>query len=564
MSVKQFLLTVLFLCLPALPIPGAGGNAAAPVTESTGIGVTVTVKDLLQQARRHKENDPKKFLELSKRALELLANSPDGTKPLKAKVLYAVSEAYAAMKDYEQAYRYYKLFKAQDDRTFNEITGSEMAKMQASYEIQNKETRIEVLEEREKFQKSELLRQQSLVRFYWALGILIVVILVVNFFLFRRKQQTETAYRESEEKYRQLVERANDGIALFRDGLCLYSNPILTELLGYKREEAMGASFEKFVMPEERERIKKFYQMHADGQKGPSHYESRLQHKEGDIIDVEINAGIIRYEKRPAIMLFIRDISERKLLEEERLKREKLESIGILAGGIAHDFNNLLGVILGYLDLLRHSLPLEAKERETFDKIEEATLKAEELARQFITFSKGGVPTKREASVKRLIQQAVERAVASPNLELPVENYQFKTNLPSDPLCCHCDPEQIKQSVSNLLVNSMEAMPSGGDISVDVEYAHITPDDIPELVEGNYIKIEVTDRGEGIQKGNLFKVFDPYFSTKKRVSQRGLGLGLSIVYSIVKRHKGHIQIESEPGAGTTTTVYVPAMEHHPS
>jgi signal transduction histidine kinase len=218
--------------------------------------------------------------------------------------------------------------------------------------------------------------------------------------------------------------------------------------------------------------------------------------------------------------------------------------------------------------MMKHNFDPHDAISETLQKIEDAALRAEELTRQFLTFSKGGQPEKRDASIKRIIQQASERAfnyvdnlMAGKGKEKP--EFELFINITPDLPPFQCDWEQITQCMGNLLVNAVEALREKGTIIVDVETAAVTPDDVPELPKGDYIKVSVTDSGTGIEKENLFKVFDPYFSTKTRVSQKGLGLGLSIVYSIIKKHGGHVELYSEIDIGTTVMLYLPVKPEEP-
>lgn len=313
-----------------------------------------------------------------------------------------------------------------------------------------------------------------------------------------------------------------------------------------------------------------------EGEKGAEAYETVLVHKDGTRIEVEINADSIPYENRLADLVFIRDIRGQKQLEEERLKRSKLESIGMLAGGIAHDFNNILGVILGYIDLGKLGLSPGSPHSDKLSKAEQAIMKARDLAQQFLTFSEGGAPVKRVTSIREIVEKGVEDALDHPELNLKNINHQLgrdlKIDIPVDLWRVNCDPDQIKQVISNLVINAVEAMHAklipavsgssdtgraGELIVITSENAMVESQEIGYLQAGKYIRLSVRDQGEGIKKEDLSKIFDPYFSTRQRFSQKGLGLGLTIVYSIVKRHDGHIEVTSQMGKGTTVTLYLP-------
>jgi signal transduction histidine kinase len=248
-----------------------------------------------------------------------------------------------------------------------------------------------------------------------------------------------------------------------------------------------------------------------------------------------------------------RDISERKNMEAELLKVRKLESIGILAGGIAHDFNNLLMTILGNISLAKYLENKNLNQEKIIKVLEEAetaSMRASELTKLLITFSKGGVPVKRAVSISDLIKNAVSFALndadVTCNLMIPVDLWPVEV-----------DEGQLKWVINNVVCNAQEATPAGGIISVMAQNITVSENEGFSLKNGRYVKISIKDTGVGILKENLVKIFDPYFTTKEMSSQKGIGLGLSICYSIIKSHDGTIAVESEIGVGTTVDIYLP-------
>ncbi|MCP4216001.1 MAG: tetratricopeptide repeat protein [bacterium] len=482
-----------------------------------------------------------------------------------------LSDTYAQLRDYESAYRYHLSFKALSDELFNRDNQAKIADIQAKYEIEKREREIKLLKEKESMQFRELDKQLNLNRFYIFTGLVVLLLAFVTFMLYRSKNKAEKTIRHSEEKYRKLVERANDGIAITQGARFRYVNPVLPAMLGYTREELTGMPIVRIVAPEEKIRIKQYYARRMKGEYSPQKYETILIHKDGRKIIASINAGIIFYENRPAAMVIMHDITEQKRSEADRLRKSKLKSIGLLAGGIAHDFNNLLAVILGYLDMVKGCLSPDDHIHKMVTKIEKNALKAKDLAQQFLTFSEGGMPFKKIVSLSPIIKEAVIISHA-PDIKhnLKLQDSLFDIN---------CDPLQFKQVCVSLLVNGNEAMGTGttpdatgappahigdssprahkGEMLIFAENTSVPAGNPHALNEGDYVRLSVKDQGGGISKENLPRIFDPYFSTKKRVSQQGLGLGLSIVYSIVKKHKGHIEVESKEGEGTTVTVLLP-------
>ncbi len=247
-------------------------------------------------------------------------------------------------------------------------------------------------------------------------------------------------------------------------------------------------------------------------------------------------------------------LSEARSLEQELINAKKLEAIGILAGGIAHDFNNLLFVILGNISMARMKLAPEDAATKHLDGASTACLRAKDLTQKFITFSSGGGPARDRVNVRELVEDVVSLALSGSN---------FGSNLrfPEDLWLAEIDEQEMRQALTGIIVNSKEAMPRGGEIRVRAENVEIGADgDKPPngLMEGRYVRIRIEDSGVGIPQENLDKIFDPYFSTKYRGSQKGMGFGLAIAHSVVKRHNGHIKVESGSGEGTTVSILIPA------
>jgi len=244
----------------------------------------------------------------------------------------------------------------------------------------------------------------------------------------------------------------------------------------------------------------------------------------------------------------IADITERKRMETELLKVQKLESIGILAGGIAHDFNNLITAILGNISLAA-SEARATNQWEMLELLEEsqkASLRARDLTKQLLTFSKGGAPVKQIISIGTLLEETTTFALRGSHVRC-----QFAINPALWPV--NADEGQLSQVVHNLVINAQQAMPNGGTITLKAENL-VVPANTSTLPGGNYVKITIADNGIGIPPEHLSKVFDPYFTTK----QKGSGLGLATVYSIIKRHDGQISLDSSLGQGSTFDIFLPA------
>ncbi|MBE9529602.1 MAG: response regulator [Proteobacteria bacterium] len=274
--------------------------------------------------------------------------------------------------------------------------------------------------------------------------------------------------------------------------------------------------------------------------------EERLRQHKDHLEDVVEERTI---KLRKAIEDLSKENAERKSLEAEVLKTQKLESLGVLAGGIAHDFNNLLTGIIGNLSLMEQAVDKDGDFHERLTATEKAAMQASELTKQLLTFSKGGEPIKETIPIGVLIQESTCFALRGSNV-----NPKF--TIPDDLWLVDADKGQVPQVINNLAINADQAMPDGGTLMVSAENHNVTKENRLSLKNGRYVKISVKDQGVGIPRKLLNKIFDPYFTTK----QKGSGLGLASAYSVVKKHGGCIDVNSELGVGTTFRIYLPASE----
>ncbi len=243
------------------------------------------------------------------------------------------------------------------------------------------------------------------------------------------------------------------------------------------------------------------------------------------------------------------DITDKLKMEQELVKTQKLESIGVLAGGIAHDFNNLLSSIVSNIEVATSEATIERAARHRLDEAVRTALSARRLTQQLLTFSTGGKPVKEAMDIATMLRPNIEFTLAGSNVKA---DYRITSDLRH----ISADPFQISQVINNLVINAIQAMPDGGRIIVNASNAETkeTPTDLADGVE--YIEISIADTGAGMPEEIQNKIFDPFFTTKKK----GTGLGLSTVQSIVKNHHGSIRVESKLGEGTTFNIYLPACE----
>jgi len=336
-------------------------------------------------------------------------------------------------------------------------------------------------------------------------------------------------------------------------------NKAAADLSGYKAEELKGKPLSFLFKTEE---ITSGLFKKTPGESHIKNKEIIFSTREGKYIPMLFSDSILRDETGTGagIVCVAKDISERKKLEEEIFKGKKLQSIGVLAGGIAHDFNNLLSVILGNIMLVKKDIFPGENAHKFLIPSEQAALKAAELAEKFITFSPGGWLIREKLLPGNILKGLLD---SEPGLRDTDVSFNIDISMELSPI--YGDKGQLTQVMQNLLLNAVEAIEAGpggkeGRISIRAENSIINPKNQFQLNPGNYVKVSIKDNGTGIPAEIMDRVFDPYFSTKDRGTQKGMGLGLTLCYWIIKRHDGHIRVESEPGKGTMVTLYLPAFK----
>ncbi|MBC7357223.1 MAG: PAS domain S-box protein [Desulfacinum sp.] len=369
----------------------------------------------------------------------------------------------------------------------------------------------------------------------------------------QERKRAQARLRTSERRYRELYERSLDGYArLDLRQTIIECNTPFAGMLGYDRpEEVVGLSCRDVTPKRWHDSIERTIREQVLERGFSDLFEKQLRRKDGTLLDVEVRLYLHRDEAgRPDSMWsVVRDISERKAAEAERLRAQKLESLGVLAGGIAHDFNNILTGILGHVSLIKQSLAVGAPVENRLEELERGCARARELTRQLLTFSKGGSPVKKTGRIQDVVQDS-----ARFTLRGTATRYQLAVD--EDLWTAEFDAGQISQVVQNLVLNAHQAMDEGGEIRIRLTNRNLDHPGTLPLPPGRYVALSVSDTGCGIPQEHLESIFDPYFTTKAQ----GSGLGLATAYSIVKKHGGHIAVRSVPGEGTTFTVYLPARE----
>ena len=367
------------------------------------------------------------------------------------------------------------------------------------------------------------------------------------------RKRSEHALLASEAKYRELADTVPVGIfECDLEGKLTFANAILFTWFGYSESEFnMGMNVVQFIAPKDRERVRKnLARLISSPQLSPNEYTALR--KDGSTFQIMSISTLLRENGKPTGFRGIHlDLTDKKKLEIVLQNTARLESLGVLAGGIAHDFNNLLTGIFGFIDLAK----LESKDEKVMAYLSNAVgsiSRARGLTLQLLTFAKGGAPVKQTGPlfpfVVETAQFALSGAVVSCRFEVPA-------NLRHSDF----DRNQIGQVIDNIIINAKQAMPMGGEISVTARNVTLPENGHPTLDPGDYVLIAIKDRGIGMPKEILNRIFDPFFTTKSE----GHGLGLATSYSIVKRHGGCIEVESEPGVGSTFSLYLPATSGLP-
>ncbi len=353
----------------------------------------------------------------------------------------------------------------------------------------------------------------------------------------------------TQQRYWSIMENIADPLYLVnQNGEFADVNQAACEALGYPLEELLRLSVPDINVALDHHSFRSFFDSLI-----PDHSISITgthRRKDGTTFPVEIRLSKFISSGKPLIVSLAVDITHRKKEEEEILKAQKLDSIGLLAGGIAHDFNNLLGIILGNIDLAQRVLDPAEKASKYLGKATSASTRAADLTQQLLTFSKGGEPVRKSADIMEIIRESAEFSLHGSSVEV---NYYCQDNLWN----ANVDSGQISQVIQNLVINARQAMKQGGKLNIRCENVSLSrADKVMDLRAGNYIKVGVEDSGEGIAEDIISSIFDPYFTTK----QDGSGLGLALSYSIIQKHRGAIRVDSEPGRGTCFTIYLPAKE----
>lgn len=367
----------------------------------------------------------------------------------------------------------------------------------------------------------------------------------------------EEKLRESEERFRATFEQAAVGIAhVGVDGTFLRVNDKLCEITGYSRAELLQKTYVELTVPEDRAEGDSARRAMLAGTQAAYAAEKRYQRKDGRVVWVSIVTTPLRDSAgQPKYFISVfSDVTERKVLQEQFLRAQRMDSIGTLAGGIAHDLNNILAPITMGVSLLKLSTS-DPKSTQIFDTIERSARRGANLVKQVLSFARGIEGSRVTIHLSHLIRE-IQDIVQS---TFP-KNIHFAASVPKDIWTVQGDPTQLNQVLLNLCVNARDAMPQGGslritarNIKIDEQYASM----LRTVPPGRYVVIETSDTGCGISSEIRDRIFEPFFTTKP--VGKGTGLGLSTALTIVRSHGGAVQLDSEPGHGSTFSIYLPVQ-----
>jgi PAS domain S-box-containing protein len=371
------------------------------------------------------------------------------------------------------------------------------------------------------------------------------------------RRAAEEALRQSEQRFRALVENSEDSIQLATArGTLLYVSPSTERFYDRPSDEIVGRNVFELVHPDDRERLTEQWQRCLDHPRTAIRGEFRLPRADRFIETVRVNH--LDDPGLKAVVTISREITERRRLETRVHQTQRLEAIGRLAGGIAHDFNNILSAIHGFGSIVHGELPERDPLRADVQEILKAVERAANLTRQLLAFGRRQVLQPKVIDVAvyvRDLERMLRRIVG--------EDVEIALRMDDAAVTAKADPSQLEQVLINLVVNARDAMPTGGRITI--EAGNVTVGDgtgeNAELPPGPYAVLTVSDTGIGMSKKVQDHIFEPFFTTKE--SGQGSGLGLSTVFGIVKQSGGHIFVDSDPGNGSTFKIYFPASRERP-
>jgi len=371
------------------------------------------------------------------------------------------------------------------------------------------------------------------------------------------RKATDEKLRKSEEKYRNILESMEDVyFEVDLMGRLTFFNDAACDVLGYSRDELMGKHFREYTSPETAKRLfTDFQEEYLSGERKEM-VDYEVITKSGSPRLMQVSSNLLRGQNGTPIgfRALARDVTNRRRLESQLIQAQKMEAVGTLAGGIAHDFNNLLMGIQGYTSLMLLDMAVSHTHYEKLRRIEDQVQSGADLTRQLLGFARGGRYEVKPTNLNEIIKKT-STMFGRTKKEIAIHRKLHKDLWPVE-----VDQGQMEQVFLNLYVNAWQAMPGGGDIYLETRNVFLSDDEITRnaVQPGHYVQVSVADTGVGMNEKTKERIFDPFFTTKEM--GRGTGLGLAMVYGIIRGHRGAIHVTSEPGHGATFTIYLPASD----
>ena len=378
----------------------------------------------------------------------------------------------------------------------------------------------------------------------------------------RERREAAAILRRSEERFSYLIQNLSDVITIVAvDATMLYQSPSIERVTGYTPSELLGKSFLSFIHPEDQPAVRAALERLTLKVGSAAPPEFRFCHKNRSWVWLEaVGNNLLNDVAVGGIVVTSRDVTARRTLEDQVRQSQKMEAVGRLAGGIAHDFNNMLMVMQGYAHIVLEEPELSSTARKSVETIVRTSESAANLTRQLLSFSRKHAFSPQVLDLNSLVNRMSEML-----LGLLREEMDFVVNLSGDGCCISADPGQIEQVIMNLVVNARDAMPKGGRLTLETRLVHSNSLDLnqaPAVEAGDYVMLAVSDTGIGMDPETQSHIFEPFFTTKSK--DEGTGLGLSVVYNIVRGSGGHVRVFSEPGKGSTLQIYFPHVAERPT
>lgn len=464
------------------------------------------------------------------------------------KDIYAdLSTVYEAAGDFENAYKYHDQLTALKYSILKKENSEQLTLLQIRHRAEAKENELSLL--RETNENLWITRGFLIIAALLSLGVVMVL-----YGRFRARKRADRLLSLNENKYRALFSYAGDAIFLVSSGRITDCNEKAAAVFNIPREELIGSTTPDFTPPD-REALEEETLKEIERRKS-LRYEKTFVRKDGSTFDAAVNLAVTTIDGLAQVQAIVRDITEHKLLDEERVKTAKLETTGLIAGGISRDFDNILANMQDILECTGKDAGDTGKIETYLERVNTAVSAAAALSRTFRLISRESLEPKKSIDIGAITREAVLPVIGKPGT-----GCRYRFDIPPGLPLLECRPKQIRRVLLKLTRNALEAMEAGdktGLLTVTAAEVRLKENEIPPLAPGRYIMIALEDNGKGIPPGDLPKIFDPYFSTRSEYSRKGLGLGLTISQAIIKRHNGAIHITSQLGKGTVCRVYLPA------